>query len=221
MNKIIKCIVLDLDGTLLNSGPDLLLALNYVLEKQNLKIINKNIIGSLVGGGAKAMIERAYNFLNKKIPSNKMEILINCFLDFYSENCSKSSHLYPNVENTIKCLKKKFKIALCTNKKQEISEKILKEFKIHEFFDLVLGSSKKHKLKPSAEMLEYCLKKLQVEPEETIMIGDSINDIIPAQKIGVKTIFVNYGYGKLDNSIKPNHKVNSFEEILQVPDIKF
>ena len=220
MNKIIKCILLDLDGTLLNSGPDLLLALNYVLKKQNLKTINKNIIGSLVGGGAKVMIERAYNFLNEKVPSNKMEILINCFLDFYIENCSNTSHLYPNVESTIEFLKSKFKIALCTNKKQEISEKILEEFNIKRFFDLILGSSYKHKLKPSTEMLEYCLKKLEVEPEQTFMIGDSINDIIPAQKIGIKTIFVNYGYGKLNDSINPSHKVNSFEEILGIPGIK-
>ena len=221
MNKIIKCILLDLDGTLLNSGPDLLLALNYVLKKQNLKTINKNTIGSLVGGGAKAMIERAYNFLNKKIPSNRMETLIDCFLEFYIKNCSNSSHLYPNVENTIKALKSKFKIALCTNKKQEISEKILKEFNIIKFFDLILGSSNKLKLKPSTEMLEFCLKKLQVEPKQSIMIGDSINDMIPAQKIGVETIFVNYGYGKLDDSIKPSYEVNSFEEILQIPSIKF
>ena len=85
MNKVIKCILLDLDGTILNSGPDLLHALNHVLEKQNLKTIDKNVIGSLVGGGAKAMIERAYNFLHEKVPSNKMDILIDCFLTLKSE----------------------------------------------------------------------------------------------------------------------------------------
>lgn len=220
MNKVIKCILLDLDGTILNSGPDLLHALNHVLEKQNLKTIDKNVIGSLVGGGAKAMIERAYNFLHEKVPSNKMDILIDCFLDFYIKNCSKSSHLYPNVEVTIKSLKSKFKLALCSNKKQEITEKIIREFNLIYSFDCVLGSSDKHKLKPDTEMLEYCLKILKVKPEQTIMVGDSMNDIIPAHKIGMQTIFVNYGYGKLDNSIKPNHVVSSFEEILKIPGIK-
>ena len=80
MNKIIKCILLDLDGTILNSGPDLLLALNYVLKEQNLQTIEKNTIGSLVGGGAKAMIEKAYHFLDEKPPWNKMDSLIGIFL---------------------------------------------------------------------------------------------------------------------------------------------
>ena len=221
MNKIIKCILLDLDGTILNSGPDLLLSLNHVLKKQNLKTIDKNTIGSLVGGGAKAMIEKAYHFLDKKPPSNEMENLINIFLDFYFKNCSNNSNLYPNVENTIKSLKSEFKVALCTNKKQEISEKILEEFNIKKFFDFILGSSEKHKLKPNTDMLEYCLKMLNVRPEQTIMVGDSMNDIIPAKKIGVKTIFVNYGYGQLDKSTWPNHIVSSFDEILQIPEIKF
>ena len=221
MNKIIKCILLDLDGTILNSGPDLLLALNYVLKEQNLQTIEKNTIGSLVGGGAKAMIEKAYLFLDEKLPRDKMDSLIGIFLDFYFKNCSNSSNLYPNVESTIKSLKSEFKVALCTNKKQEISEKILEEFNIKKFFDFILGSSEKHKLKPNTEMLEYCLKILKVRPEQTIMVGDSMNDIIPAKKIGLKTIFVNYGYGQLDESTRPNHIVSSFDEILKIPEIKF
>ena len=221
MNKIIKCFLLDLDGTILNSGPDLLLALNHVLQKNINKTIDKNVIGSLVGGGAEAMIKRAYNFLDEKVPSNNIDLLINCFLDFYIKNCSNNSYLYPNVDDTIKSLKSKFKIAICTNKKQDITEKILQEFNIQNYFDFVLGSSIKLKLKPDTEMLEHCLEILQVKPEQAIMVGDSMNDIIPAQKIGIKTIFVDYGYGKLDKLAKPNYIFSSFEKILSIPEIRF
>ena len=218
MNKKIKCILIDLDGTLINSGPDLIDSLNFVLKNQNIKPIEKRIIGSLVGGGAKAMITRTYQNLKLKPPLN-IDSLIEEFLEFYFENCSNRSFLYPNVFNTLKKLKSKFKIALCTNKKQFITEKILMDFKIEEFFDCVLGSDSKIKLKPDTEMLEYCLNECQVVPEQAIMIGDSSNDIIPAKTLGMKSIYVTYGFGKIEQSIKPDYVIDGFEEVLRV--IKF
>ena len=218
MNKKIKCILIDLDGTIINSGPDLIDSLNFVLRNQNIKPVEKSIIGSLVGGGAKAMIIRAYQNLKLKPPLN-IDSLIEDFLEFYFDNCSKRSFLYPNVLNTLKELKSKFKIALCTNKKQFITEKILMDFKIKDFFDCVLGSNSKIKLKPDTEMLEYCLNECHVAPEQAIMIGDSSNDIIPAKTLGMKSIYVTYGYGKIEKSIKPDYVIDCFNEILRV--IKF
>ena len=218
MNKKIKCILIDLDGTIINSGPDLIDSLNFVLRNQNIKPVERSIIGSLVGGGAKAMIIRAYQNLKLKPPLN-IDSLIEDFLEFYFDNCSKRSFLYPNVFKTLKELKSKFKIALCTNKKQFITEKILIDFKIEDFFDFVLGSDSKIKLKPDTEMLEYCLNECQVAPEQAIMIGDSSNDLIPAKALGMKSIYVTYGYGKIENSIKPDYVIDCFNEVLKV--IKF
>lgn len=218
MNKKIKCILIDLDGTIINSGPDLIDSLNFVLRNQNIKPIERGIIGSLVGGGAKAMIIRAYQNLKLNPPPN-MDSLIEEFLEFYFENCSNRSFLYPNVFNTLRQLKSKFKIALCTNKKQFITEKILMDFKIKDFFDCVLGSNPKIKLKPDTEMLEHCLSECNIAPEKAIMIGDSSNDIIPAKTLGMKSIYVTYGYGNLEKSIKPDYVIDCFNEVLKV--IKF
>ena len=218
MNKKIKCILIDLDGTIINSGPDLIDSLNFVLRNQNIKPVERRIIGSLVGGGAKAMIIRAYQNLKLKPPLN-IDSLIEDFLEFYFDNCSKRSFLYPHVFNTLKELKSKFKIALCTNKKQFITEKILMDFKIEDFFDCVLGSDSKIKLKPDTEMLEYCLNECHVAPEQAIMIGDSSNDIIPAKALGMKSIYVTYGYGKIEKAIKPDYVIDGFDEVLRV--IKF
>ena len=218
MNKKIKCILIDLDGTIINSGPDLIDSLNFVLRNQNIKPIERSTIGSLVGGGAKAMIIRAYQNLKLKPPHN-IDSLIEDFLEFYFENCSKRSFLYPNVFNTLKELKSKFKIALCTNKKQFITEKILMDFKIEDFFNCVLGSDSKIKLKPDTEMLEYCLNECHVTPEQAIMIGDSSNDIVPAKALGMKSIYVTYGFGKIEKSIKPDYVIGCFSEVLKI--IKF
>ena len=218
MNKKIKCILIDLDGTIINSGPDLIDSLNFVLRNQNIKPVESRIIGTLVGGGAKAMIMRAYQNLKLEPPLN-IDLLVEEFLEFYFENCSNKSFLYPNVFDTLKKLKSKFRIALCTNKKQFITEKILIDFKIEDFFDFVLGSDSKIKLKPDTDMLEYCLNECHVAPEHAIMIGDSSNDIMPAKTLGMKSIYVTYGYGKIDKSIKPDYVIDSFDEVLRV--IKF
>ena len=218
MNKKIKCILIDLDGTIINSGPDLIDSLNFVLRNQNIKPVESRIIGTLVGGGAKAMIMRAYQNLKLKPPLN-IDLLVEEFLEFYFENCSNKSFLYPNVFDTLKKLKSKFRIALCTNKKQFITEKILIDFKIEDFFDFVLGSNSKIKLKPDTDMLEYCLNECHVAPEHAIMIGDSSNDIMPAKTLGMKSIYVTYGYGKIDKSIKPDYVIDRFDEVLRV--IKF
>ena len=215
MNKKIKCILIDLDGTLINSGPDLVDSLNFVLRNQNIKPVDQKIIGSLVGGGAKAMIMRAYQNL-KLIPPIKIDLLVEDFLEFYFMNCSNKSYLYPHVFNTLKKLKSEFRVALCTNKKQYITEKILMDFKIDNFFDCVLGSNSKIKLKPDTEMLEYCLNECHVKPEQAIMIGDSSNDIRPAKALSMKSIYVTYGFGKIEESIKPDYVIDSFNEVLKV-----
>ena len=131
-------------------------------------------------------------------------------------NCSKKSYLYPNVFNTLKKLKSEFRVALCTNKKQYITEKILMDFKIDNFFDYVLGSNPKIKLKPDTEMLEHCLNECHVKPEQAIMVGDSSNDIIPAKALSMKSIFVTYGFGKIEKLIKPDYVIDSFNEVLKV-----
>ena len=215
MNKKIKCILIDLDGTIINSGPDLIDSLNFVLGNQNIKPVDKKIIGSLVGGGAKAMIMRAYEHLKLKSPVN-IDILVEEFLEFYLNNCSNRSYLYPNVLNTLKKLKPEFRIALCTNKKQYITEKILMDFGIENYFDCVIGSNSKIKLKPDTEMLEYCLNNCLVKPEQAIMLGDSSNDIIPAKTLGMKSIYVTYGFGKIEESIKPDYVIDCFNEVLRV-----
>ncbi len=213
MNKPIKLIIIDLDGTIINSGPDLIDSLNFVLNKQEMKNVDKKIVGNLVGGGAQSMIEKAFKHLGHQIPLNKMDSMINDFLRFYYENCDKKSQLYPLVAETLKILKSKFKLAICTNKKQFLTEKILKSFKIDSYFDFVLGSCSDLKLKPDVEMLEKCLKECSEKPENSVMVGDSDNDIIPANNLLMRSIFVTYGYGELNESLHSNFIINRFDEL--------
>ena len=214
MNKNFKCVAFDLDGTLIDSGPDLLDSLNFVLQNNHLNTINSNIIGNLVGGGAEAMIRRGYAYLNKKLDEKIIPELINQFLEYYESNCTKKTKLYPNILEILKGLKEKeIKICICTNKRQYLAEKIIKELQIDNFFDVVVGSQKSIQLKPSTEMLEIFLKKLLLKPKDVIFIGDSTKDIIPANILGMTSVFVKYGYGKIKESNKADFQISNAKEL--------
>ena len=215
MKKKINSIIFDLDGTLIDSGPDLLDSLNFVLKKNNMAQVEKHVLGNLVGGGAEAMIRKGFNYLNVKIDESKIQDLINIFLDFYYKNCAVKTQLYMHVLKTLVKLKNSnIKIGICTNKKQYLTEKILKSFEIDNYFDVVVGSSEMIPLKPSSKMLELCLNKLESKPENSLMIGDSDKDIIPANELGIFSVFVEYGYGKL-HKIKPSLKIKNINDLFK------
>ena len=214
MNKNFKCVAFDLDGTLIDSGPDLLDSLNFVLQKNHLNTIDSSIIGNLVGGGAEAMIRRGYAYLNKKLEEKIIPELINQFLEYYESNCTKKTKLYPNILEILKSIKEKeIKICICTNKRQYLAEKIIKELQIDNFFDVIVGSQKSIQLKPSTEMLEIFLKKLLLKPKDVIFIGDSTKDIIPANILGMTSVFVKYGYGKIKESNKADFQISNAKEL--------
>ena len=108
MNKKIKCLIFDLDGTILHSGPDLFNSLNFSLKKQNLLSIPEKVIGSLVGGGAKVMIEKAFRYLELDEKKYNIDQMVSDFLDFYFENCDNKIKHLSNCHFNIK----KFKIKI-------------------------------------------------------------------------------------------------------------
>ena len=216
MKKKIKCIFFDLDGTLVDSGPDLLKTLNHLLVQNNLSAISIDNLGNLVGGGAELMIKRGFKFFNKNVSQKKVKSLVKEFLDYYKENCSVLSEPYKGVSETLKKLKlKNICMTVCTNKKQELAEKVLKEFKLEKYFDIILGSSTLLKLKPHSEMLEYLINKVDFSSNEICMIGDSDNDIIPARKLNLRTIFVNYGYGEIEKG-QCDFVIDQFSDIEKI-----
>ena len=100
---------------------------------------------------------------------------------------------------------------------EKLTDKIIKEFELENYFDFILGSSEKLEMKPSVQMLEFCSQKLQVNSsEQCVMIGDSDNDIIPANKLNMTSIYVRYGYGKLSKNLFASYEVNEIKEIIGI-----
>ena len=216
MNKNFKCVIFDLDGTLINSGPDLLNSLNYVLSQNNLNRIDKNVIGNLVGGVAEAMIRKGYTHLNAILDEKKIPSLVNLFIDHYYKNCTRETTLYDGVLDILKFLNEKTYICLCTNKKQFLAEKILEEFEVNNFFNYILGADGKTPLKPEIEMPKKCLDKFQLLADQVVFVGDSENDILPAKRLGMFSVHVTYGYGKLQEKFKADLVISKIKELRKI-----
>ena len=215
MNKI-QSIFFDLDGTLVHTGPDLVKSLNYLLIKNKLPKVSLDLIDDLVGGGAKQMIKKGFNFFNKHIKNEDMEFLVDEFLIYYEKNCSVKSLPYEGVIKTLEKMHSlKINLYVCTNKKQHLAEKVLKELKLSKYFSYILGSRPNLKLKPNIEMLNYLIQKSKCSTKNILMIGDSVNDIQPSNELGIKSVYVKYGYGNLKD-LQPNYQVERFNQILSL-----
>ncbi len=216
MNKNFKCVIFDLDGTLIDSGPDLLNTLNYVLSRNNLEEIDSSVIGNLVGGGAEAMIRRGFKHLNAHLDEKKIPTLINLFINHYYKNCTNKTRLYLGVLNTLNFLRERAYICLCTNKKQFLAEKILEELGIINFFNFILGSDGKTPLKPEIEMPKKCLEKSKIPSDQVVFVGDSTNDILPANQLAMFSVHVTYGYGKLEEKVRANLVIDKIKDLKKI-----
>ena len=126
---------------------------------------------------------------------------------------AQKTELYPGIKELLKYLKVKKLKYVYANKKQYLTEKIITDFNLNEYFNVILGSTEKKKMKPSTEMLEYCCKSINVTASESIMIGDSENDIVPARELGIASFFVSYGYGVLNENVIPDFSFDSVSEM--------
>ena len=123
MNKNYKCVLFDLDGTIIDSGPDLIDSLNYALQLENFNHIDKNILGSLVGGGAKVMIEKALRHLNEEVNENKLESMISSFLEFYLKIVQSSQNFMEMLFPHCKLLNQNLELVFALTKNNTLLRK--------------------------------------------------------------------------------------------------
>jgi len=205
-----KLLLFDLDGTLIDSVPDLAASINFMLQQLGKKEFSENTIRNWVGNGAKILLQRALNE-----PNNTQALEI--FLTHYKNNLCNNTTLYPFVKQTLaKLYKRGFTLAIITNKPFEFIEPILQKLEIDSYFSLLLGANSLKNKKPHKEPLEYACKTLGFTKQETLMIGDSKNDILAAQEANLESIAVNYGYNYDEDIQKynPTTIIENFEDIL-------
>lgn len=184
--------IFDLDGTLVDTSPDIIDSVKYTLAQLALPERSDRQIKESIGGGAKAILEK--NIPPESIGS--LDLAIELFKTHYDQNCSNKSYLYPNVYLFLKYLKgKDKKLAIYTFKTKLATYKVLKDLRIFDFFDCIVTKDDVQQPKPHPEGIYKILSLLDYQSRDNIvMIGDTTFDIETGKNAMVNTIAVTYGY---------------------------
>ncbi|WP_339658754.1 phosphoglycolate phosphatase [uncultured Polaribacter sp.] len=211
-------IIFDLDGTLINSIPDLTLAINKMLLYYQLPSLTLEEVTPFVGNGAKPLVQRALKHTRKEkeISEKLIDEAFKIYLAAYKEAVCQETFLYPKVLKTLKYLDKKgYNMAICTNKPFNLIAPILDALKIKQFFKIWIGEDSLSEKKPSAIPLLHIIKEMNTTIEKSLMVGDSKNDILASKNANVQSIGVSYGYNYNEHIGKynPTFVVDSFAEL--------
>ena len=191
-----KAIAFDLDGTLVNSVPDIHAAVNDMLLELGHQLVSQELVRSWVGNGAQKLVERAIANANGVKPTpESLASVLELFLHHYHLHLNKHSGLYQDVKSILEALKQQgYRLAIVTNKPYRFVPDMLKAYEVEACFDLVLGGDSLEKCKPDPMPLNYILSEWSLEKSQLLMVGDSKNDIFAAKSAGVASIGLTYGY---------------------------
>ena len=216
-------VLFDLDGTLIDTAPDLMNAHNHVMQKFGYETKSTNEIRNLVGKGAASMIGRSlWNQARKelkKIDDEKIKSkMVDEFIDYYGKNIAVESKLLPGVLEFLKwCKKNNISMAVCTNKTEHLAVDLLKQINVYDYFEYVAGYNTFDYCKPDPRHLTNVIEIIQCELKKSIMIGDSETDSEAAKAAGLPFILVEDGYtDKTINEIYHNHLIKDFNGIEQI-----
>ena len=210
-------ILFDLDGTLVDTAPDLMNAHNHVMKKFGYPTKSTEEIRNLVGQGAGAMLGRsiwgqAKKEFEKVRNENIKKEMIKDFIDFYGKNIVNESTLVNGVMDFLTWSKKnKISMAVCTNKTDYLAVDLLKKIGIYDFFEYVAGHNTFDYCKPDPRHLTSVIEILQGDIKKSLMIGDSETDANAAKNAGIPVILMEDGYTeKKTDEIYHNHLVKDF-----------
>ena len=210
-------ILFDLDGTLVNSAPDLMHAHNHVMKKYGYDERELSDIKKLAGRGSKVMLTKSMHELAEmsgkiKKTDDLIEEMTKEFIDYYSKNIAKESTLKNGTINFLSwCKKKSISLAVCTNKQEHLSIDLLKKIKIYNYFDYVAGCNTFNHNKPNPKHLTDTIEILGGSIKKTLMIGDSETDSNASKAANIPFILIDDGYTeKKSNEIYHNHLVKDF-----------
>jgi len=196
--KLPQTIVFDLDGTLVDTAPDLAAALNAVLIHEGLPTVSLDSVRHMVGRGALVLIERALASHGITLSENRTRDLFQHFLDHYEANIATSSRPFDGVMAEVSALAARgHRIGICTNKPAYLSHKLLAELGISSLFPVLLGADSRPYRKPDPRHLVDTITDLGGRPGDAVLVGDSETDALTARAAGIPCILVSFGYTEI------------------------
>ncbi|MDE1993115.1 MAG: phosphoglycolate phosphatase [Rhizobiaceae bacterium] len=212
-------VVFDLDGTLLDTHADLIHSLNHTIAALDLEPVTYDNLTHLVGHGAQVMIERACKLRGYTLRQDELPPLLQRFIAHYTETMPGLTQPYPGLIAAMDTLKAQgYKLAVCTNKMELLARTLLDRLNLTHYFEAITGGDTFTVRKPNAEHLIGTVERAGGDLGQTIMVGDSANDILVARNAGVPSIAVPFGYSDVGvETLGPSRVITHYDEL--TPDL--
>jgi phosphoglycolate phosphatase len=192
---IAPTVVFDLDGTLVDSAPDLVATLNVIFARIGLPPVPYDAARNMVGGGARAMITRGLAAEGQTLEPAEVDRLVSDFIDYYAAHIADRSRPFPGLDAALDELAAGgCRFAVCTNKLEWLAVRLLDAFALSKRFAAICGADTFGLRKPDPELLRRTLALLGGSPDSAVMVGDSLNDIAAAHAAAIPVVAVDYGY---------------------------
>ena len=191
-----KLIMIDVDGTLVDSVPDLAYCIDEMMQELDLQKLGEAKVRHWVGNGIPKLVERALTGELEGRPIKEVfDIAYPIFLDLYEDNAAERSYLYDGVREGLDYLKSQgYQLGCVTNKSEQFTHPLLKALGIFNDFKIIISGDTLGKRKPDPMPLLYCAEHFNLKPEECLMLGDSVSDVKAARAAGFNIICMSYGY---------------------------
>lgn len=210
-------LVFDLDGTLADTAADLVATLNAILQREGLAPLPLAQARDMIGAGAKALIQRGFQAAGRPLGPERLDHLFDDFLEHYREHLVEQTVLYDGVEAALDRLEAEgFRFAVCTNKVEEHSVRLLEALGVSGRFAAICGRDSFAFFKPDPRHLTATVEKAGGDPARAIMVGDSRTDIDTARAAGLPVIAVTFGYTDAPvATMGPDRLIDHFDELYE------
>lgn len=209
-------LVFDLDGTIVDTAPDLAAALNFGLGEAGFEPVPLEDVRNMIGDGVRKLLERAMAVNGGEVAEADLDRWTPVVIDYYSAHIADKSRPFPGAVELLREVRGHgLKTAICTNKPADLAGKLLAELAMAPLFDAVLGGDSLAVRKPDRGHLLGTLERLGAAPARAAMIGDSGNDAATARNAGVPVILVSFGYTAIPvQALDADAIIDHFDELL-------
>lgn len=192
-------IVFDLDGTLVDTAPDLVRALNETLDLEGLPHARLEVVRKMVGQGARVLIERASSLHGVQFSAERLDQLTKAFLEHYRADIARESTLFPGVVEALGAIAAEgAKLAVCTNKRTDLSVQLLEALGMADRFSVIVGADAVAQRKPHPDHYRAAVTRAGGDVRRSFMVGDTAADVASAKGAGAPVALVRFGYCEED-----------------------
>jgi phosphoglycolate phosphatase len=210
-----RTVVFDLDGTLVDTAPDLIGALNVVLAREGLPPMPLASARNMIGAGARKLIERGLEAEGVSVSAAELSRMMEDFVAYYAEHIAEASRPFEGLERALDDLQASgYRLAVCTNKLEWLSKRLLDQLNLSPRFAAICGADTFGVAKPDPGILRQTVARAGGELASAIMVGDAGPDVGVARRAGVPVIGVSFGYTEVPiMDLKPDRLIHHFSEL--------